>query len=79
MERTLAEDRNNGFATAVGGDALAVLGQMERSEAWMERALLMEPDNVLVRLNIAGTLAAYTERVDDALDTLAPALLLRTP
>ena len=44
-ERTLAQDQNNGAAIAAGTSALTVLGERDRAKDWMNRALLIDPDN----------------------------------
>ncbi|PYL95109.1 MAG: adenylate/guanylate cyclase domain-containing protein, partial [Verrucomicrobia bacterium] len=45
-EKNLTRDANNGAAMGHGANALAELGQRERAKEWMERALLVDPDNV---------------------------------
>jgi len=42
-EKAVAQDRNNGYAMAVGVNALALLGEAERAKAWMGRAILIDP------------------------------------
>jgi len=74
VEAALARDRNNAFAIAIGADALAVLGQFARAKEQMQRALLTDPDNIVVQANVAGTLAARFGELDAALDMLASAL-----
>src|ERR1051325_9902037 len=48
-EKILARDSNNGSAWGHSSVALAVLGQRERAKEWMERALLIDPDNITMR------------------------------
>ena len=74
VEKVLAEDRNNSLALATGGRALAVLGQAERAREWMDRALLIRPDNYVVRFSVAVVLAAILQEPEAALDALALAL-----
>jgi adenylate cyclase len=69
-ERVIAQDRNNGSAMAFGADALAVLGDAERAKEWMNRALLVDPENNLMRYNFACTLAANLKDRDAALEML---------
>jgi len=57
VEEVLAKDPSNGAAISFGVTALAVLGQRERAMEWMERALLLDPDNLNMRYNFACTLA----------------------
>jgi adenylate cyclase len=72
-EKILAEDRNNGSAMGHGSDALAVLGESERAKEWMERALLIDPDNITMRYNFVCALANYLNDKDAALEMLRPA------
>ena len=44
-ERALAADRTNGFASSWGAMALVELGEVERVKRWIDRALLIDPDN----------------------------------
>jgi len=57
VEQVLAQDPSNGAAISFGVTALAVLGQRERAEEWMERALRVGRDNLNMRYNFACTLA----------------------
>ncbi len=71
-EKVLTLDRNNGTAIGHGSNALAVLGQAERAKEWMNRALLVDPDNYNMRYNFACSLAAYLKDSKAALDMLDP-------
>ncbi|MDZ4740806.1 MAG: adenylate/guanylate cyclase domain-containing protein [Alphaproteobacteria bacterium] len=71
-EKVLTLDRNNGTAIGHGSNALAVLGQAERAKEWMNRALLVDPDNYNMRYNFACSLAAYLKDSSAALDMLEP-------
>jgi adenylate cyclase len=62
VEKVLAEDPSNGAAISFGVSALATLGQRERAHEWMERALLIDPDNLNMRYNFACALAKLGER-----------------
>src|SRR5207248_4703246 len=73
-EKVLAQDRNNGAAMGHGSDALAVLGQGERAKEWMNRALLIDPDNVNMRYNFVCALGMHLQDKDAALEMLGPAL-----
>jgi adenylate cyclase len=57
VEHVLSKDPSNGAAISFGVTALAVLGQRERAMEWMERALLIDPDNLNMRYNFACTMA----------------------
>ncbi|HEY2035132.1 MAG TPA: hypothetical protein VGH02_15730, partial [Rhizomicrobium sp.] len=71
-EKTLAQDQNNGAAIASGADALALLGEKERATDWINRALLIDPDNMNMRYNFACTLVTQLKDFDTALEMLAP-------
>jgi adenylate cyclase len=73
-EKVLAQDRNNGAAMGHGSDALAVLGQGERAKEWMNRALLIDPENIKMRYNFVCALGTHLHDKDAALDMLGPAL-----
>jgi adenylate cyclase len=57
VEQVLSQDPSNGAAISFGVSALAVLGEQERAREWMERALLIDPDNLNMRYNFACALA----------------------
>ena len=73
-EKAVAQDRSNGNAMAVGVGALAALGETDRAKDWMDRALLIDPDNVVMRYNFACTLATSLGDPEAALDVLGQAL-----
>jgi adenylate cyclase len=72
-EKILARDSSNGSALGHSSIALAVLGQHERAKEWMERALLVDPDNLTMRYNFVCTLAKHLHDKDAALEMLRPA------
>jgi adenylate cyclase len=71
-ERLVAQDRNNGNAMAFGAGALAALGERDRAMEWMDRALLIDPDNIQMRYNFACMLSRMGDNVDAALEMLVP-------
>jgi adenylate cyclase len=71
-EKILAQDPNNAAAMAYGAIALAVLGEAERAKEWMNRALLIDPDNVMSRYNFACVLTTHMKDTDAALELLGP-------
>jgi adenylate cyclase len=73
-EKAVAQDRSNGLAMQTGVTALAALGEKDRAKDWMRRALLIDPENLLIRYNFACTLAASLGDPDAALDMLGPVL-----
>ena len=66
-ERVLAQDPTNGAALGIGATGLGVLGDRERVKDWIERALLISPDNVLMRYNFACLLALNFQDADGAI------------
>src|SRR5262245_53557863 len=72
-ERLLARDSSNGAAWGHSAIALVTLGQRERAKEWMERALLIDPDNFTMRYNFVCCLANYLHDKDAALEMLPPA------
>ena len=73
-EKVVASDPNNGHAMAFAAGALAALGERDRATEWMNRALLLDPDNQLMRYNFACTLVVDFHDFDAALEMLGPAL-----
>jgi adenylate cyclase len=71
-ERAIAKDPTNGQALAAGAQALLVLGEQERAFDWIRRALLFDPDNLVMRYNLACTFARDLDNHDKALDLLEP-------
>jgi adenylate cyclase len=72
-EKVLAHDPNNGSAMGHGSYALAVLGQGERAKDWMTRALLIDPESLVMRYNFVCALANHLNDKDAALEMLGPA------
>jgi adenylate cyclase len=70
-EKILAQDPNNGAAMGYGVVALAGLGELERAKEWINRALLIEPDNMNMRYNFACALA-ISKDTEAALELLGP-------
>jgi adenylate cyclase len=73
-EMAVAQDRSNGTAMVTGAGALAALGESDRAKDWMRRALLIDPDNLLMRYNFACALATSLGDLGAALDMLEPVL-----
>jgi adenylate cyclase len=66
-ERVLGQDPGNGAALAFGARAFAVLGQVEHAREWMNRALLIDSDNLSMRFSLACMLAAELDDKDGAM------------
>ncbi len=71
-QATLAQDMTNGAAIGFGVTALAVLGEAERARDWIRRALLIDPENAIMRYNFACALSTHLRDVDGALELLGP-------
>ena len=71
-EKILTSDQNNGEAIGYGASALAALGQGQRAKDWMNRGLLIDPDNTNMRYNFACDLAAFLNDSDGAIALLEP-------
>ncbi len=78
-ETVLAQDRSNGKAMGMGASALAVLGEAERLREWTERALLIDPHNMVMRYNFACSYAGYLKDTDAAVAMLGPVVEQATP
>lgn len=74
----IAAEPDHGNALGFGITALFYLGETERAEEWIERALLMDPDNSNMRYNIACTLTSAGKH-DRALDMLEQEFPLLQP
>jgi adenylate cyclase len=72
VETVIAKDPTNCSAIAMGATALGVLGEEDRARDWIRRALLLDPDNLLGRYNIACVLAADLDDGEGALHALQP-------
>src|SRR5215212_10518669 len=55
-ERALASEPTNGSAIANGAIALGFLDEADRAREWIERGLLLDPENLAMRYNMACTL-----------------------
>ncbi|MCM8556671.1 TIR domain-containing protein [Sphingomicrobium sediminis] len=71
-EKIFAKDPVNGPAFGMGVGALSVMGDLDRAQEWLDRALLVDPDNLHMRYNLACTLACEMEDKDKAIEVLEP-------
>lgn len=71
VEKLLEREPDHGSALSFGVTALMVLGEAERAKEWIERALLLDPDNMNMRYNLACSLIVAGNAVDEGLDLLA--------
>jgi adenylate cyclase len=74
VEGALARDPDNGAALAFGALSFAAIGELERAREWIERALLLDPDNMYMRYNLAWPVLAFFDDKEEALRLLEPAL-----
>ena len=73
IEKAMAKEPANPGLLASGASALAVLDEKQRALEWVERALLLlDPDNFIMRYNLACALAATLDQPDRAIDVLEP-------
>jgi adenylate cyclase len=74
VEKMMAQDPNNATAMGSGAIALAALGEDERAREWINRALLIDPDNMNARYNFACSLTSFAKNrnIDVALELLRP-------
>jgi adenylate cyclase len=69
-ERVLAQDPINGAALAMGATGLAVLGEKDRFYEWVDRALLVDPDNMIMAYNFACAMTLRLKDHDRAMDLI---------
>ena len=69
-EQVLAHDPSNGAALSFGARGYAALGEIERAKEWMERAMLIDPDNLIMRYNLACMTAVHFDQKDLAISLL---------
>jgi adenylate cyclase len=74
-ERILAQDRGNGLAMGFGVLALATLGQADRAKEWMGRALVIDPENMVMRYNFACMTTHFLNDLDGAVELLRPVIV----
>jgi adenylate cyclase len=74
VEAALARDPDNGAALAFGALSFAAVGQLDRAREWISRALLLDPDNMYMRYNLAWPVLAFFNDKEQALELLEPAL-----
>ncbi len=74
VEGALARDPDNGAALAYGALSFAAVGNLERAREWIDRALLLDPDNLYMRYNLAWPVLCFFNDKEGALKLLEPAL-----
>jgi len=74
VEKVLASDPDNGAALAFGSMCLAALGKVDQARDWIERGLLVDPENLMMRYNFAWGLNKVFGEPDAAIDMLQPVM-----
>jgi len=69
-QRTIEDDPNNCSAFGRGANALVILGDVERAREWIDRALLIDPNNLDIRYNFACILINHTDDLQRAFEHL---------
>jgi adenylate cyclase len=71
-ERAIAKEPTDGSALAAGANGLAMLGEKDRAIEWIRRALLLDPDNLVMRYNLACVLIHDLGAIDEAVEIFQP-------
>jgi adenylate cyclase len=71
-ERVLEKDSLNASALGVSAAALTILGDLDRAKERIQRATIVDPDNINMPYNFACMLANWVGDLEGALDMLAP-------
>ena len=70
VEKVLAGNPDNGAALAFGAMCLATLGNLDRARDWIDRCLLVDPDNMQMRYNLAWGLNKVLGNPEGAIEML---------
>jgi adenylate cyclase len=73
VEKLLVNEPDHGSALSFGITALFALGERVRGREWIERALLLDPENLNMRYNLACVLIK-DESIERGLDLLETVL-----
>jgi len=71
-ERVLKQDSLNASALGVGAAALTILGDLDKAKERIDRAMVVDPDNISMPYNFACMLATWVGDLEGALDMLEP-------
>ena len=77
-EQALEHDPANAAALSYGAGGLAYLGQTERAAEWIRRAALIDPDNIVMKYNLACS-AVGIDEFEMALEFLQPFMAQANP
>jgi len=75
-EKAIRQDPSNGAALGILAGGYALLGDEERTREWIDRALLIDPENLNMRYNFACVLAGHLGDKDGAIKMLQSTLPL---
>jgi adenylate cyclase len=73
-ERIVAQEPDNCAVIAWLAGALAILGELHRAREWMDRAVILDPDNYVMCYNFACMLIGDIGDIEDGLTVLEPVL-----
>ena len=73
-QRAVHQDPSNGAALGILAGGYALLGEEEKTREWIDRAMLIDPDNLNMRYNFACVLAGHLEDGEAALKMLQATL-----
>ena len=71
-ERVLKEDSLNASALGVSAAALTITGDLDKAKERIQRAMVVDPDNINMPYNFACMLATWVGDLEGALDMLEP-------
>ena len=74
VEKVLTGDPDNGAALAFGALSFATLGNVERAQEWIDRSLLVDPDNLIMRYNLAWGMNKIFDDPEAAIEMLRPVM-----
>jgi adenylate cyclase len=77
-QRAVQQDPSNGAALGILAGGYALLGELDRAHEWIDRALLVDPDNLNMRYNFACVLAGYAGDKEGAIKLLQSILPIGT-
>lgn len=73
-QKAVQQDPSNGAALGILAGGYALLGEAERTREWIDRALLIDPDNLNMRYNFACVLSGFLGDKEAALKMLQSAI-----
>ena len=72
-QSAVQQDPSNGAALGILAGGYALLGQKEKTREWIDRAILVDPDNITMRYNFACVLSILGDK-EEAIKMLETAL-----